>query len=156
MQTIPIPETPDIEDEARRLQELITTLGRMQSLRDPVAMSMESLGLTTPQLHAVLWLGKDQTLTMGELARRCGVSEKTCTGLVDRLEAKSLAERVRSETDRRVVKVRLSKRGDKIYRELDAELFQKFVGFLALLTEDDRQSLFRVFENLLKKLSNQG
>lgn len=153
MQSIPAPDNPEIEAAARRLQELLVTLGRMQSLRDPVAMAIESLGLTTPQMHAVLWVGYEKSLTMGELARRCGVSDKTCTGLVDRLEDRGLAVRQRSDQDRRVVKVHLTRRGEKVYRELDAELFQRFCDFLSLLGEEDRESLFRIFENLLRKLS---
>ncbi|MFN7131211.1 MAG: MarR family transcriptional regulator, partial [Myxococcales bacterium] len=61
---------PDVEAGARRLQDLLTELGRLQSLRDPLAIAVESLALTPAQVHAVMWLGREQALTMGELARR--------------------------------------------------------------------------------------
>ncbi|MFN7135523.1 MAG: MarR family winged helix-turn-helix transcriptional regulator, partial [Myxococcales bacterium] len=89
---------------------------------------------------------------VGELSRRVGVTDKTCTGLVDRLEEKGFVERVRDDEDRRVVRVRLTTRGTGTFAELDAEVFRKFTGFLALLGEDDRQSLFRILENLLQTL----
>ena len=63
-----------IEAEARAIQGCLIALARRRSLRDPVAASCEELGLTAPQVHALLWLGHDGPLTMGELARRVAVT----------------------------------------------------------------------------------
>lgn len=60
-----------------RLRELICALGRLRSLRDPIARAVEELGLTPAQVHTVIWLGEDGPLTMGELSRRVGITGKT-------------------------------------------------------------------------------
>lgn len=144
------------DDPATRLTELLTTLGRMNSLRDPLASLVEAMGLTPPQLHAVMWLGTDERLTMGEVAQRVGVTEKTVTGIVDRLEAQDYVRRVRDSADRRVVQVELTEKGLAAYREFDAEIRRKFVLFLSLLEPADEQALLRILERLVKRLSSQG
>jgi DNA-binding MarR family transcriptional regulator len=142
---------PRIEADARRFRELVTALSRRASLRDPVAAMCEEAQLTPPQIHAVVWLGQDGPLTMGEVARRVGVTEKTITGLVDRLEAAGYLERERDREDRRVVRARLTKRGADVYREIDAHLNAKITGLLRLLDTDDRKALFRILEKLLHR-----
>ena len=84
-----------IERDARAVRERLIVLARRRSLRDPVAASCDALGLTAPQIHALLWLGHDGPLTMGELARRISVTEKTVTGIVDRLERDGFLHRER-------------------------------------------------------------
>ena len=140
-----------IESEARRFRELVIDLSRQSSLRDPIAAMCEEAQLTPPQIHAVVWLGQDGPLTMGELARRLGVTEKTITGLVDRLEAGGYLERERDQEDRRVVRARLTTEGAKVYREIDGHLHNKVSAFLKLLDPADRQALFRILEKLLHR-----
>ena len=96
--------------DATQLHHLLMDLGRHRSLRDPVGALCEDMQLTPPQAHTLMWLGEDGALTMGVLARRAGITEKTITGVVDRLEASGLLERVRSEEDRRSVSVRLTEK----------------------------------------------
>ena len=99
----PAPRAPaaplTVDEEARRLRLLVAGFARQRSLRDPVAALCEEGQLTVPQLHALLWLGQDGTLTMGALAQRVGVTEKTITGVVDRLSAAGHLERVRDGQD---------------------------------------------------------
>jgi DNA-binding MarR family transcriptional regulator len=141
----------DLAADVRRLKELLLTVGRRRSLRDPVASAVEALDLTPPQVHAVLWVGHDGPLTMGEVAQRLGVSEKTVTGIVDRLERRGLASRERDGADRRVVRCRLSRAGEKVYRQLD-ELTSRAMGeALALLDHADRRALFGLLEKLLPR-----
>src|SRR5919197_709616 len=140
-----------IEADTRRFRELVIGLSRQASLRDPIAAMCEEAQLTPPQIHAVVWLGQDGPLTMGELARRLGVTEKTITGLVDRLEAGGYLERERDQEDRRVVPARLTNEGAAVYAEIDGHLHDKVAAFLKLLDPADREALFRILEKLLHR-----
>jgi DNA-binding MarR family transcriptional regulator len=140
-----------IDADARRFRELVIGLSRQASLRDPIAAMCEEAQLTPPQVHAVMWLGLDGPLTMGELARRVGVTEKTITGIVDRLELAAYLERERDREDRRVVRAKLTPRGADVYREIDAHLHQKISGLMRLLDPDDRKALFRILEKLVNR-----
>lgn len=143
----------ELDDAARRMMELLVAVGRRNSLRDPLAQLTESLELTPPQLHGVLWLGQDGPLSMGELARRVGVTEKTITGIVDRLEREGYALRERDPSDRRVVHVRLTPRGREISDRVHAQAQENLGHFLSLLDPEERAALLRIFEKLVGRLS---
>lgn len=137
------------ERDVDKLQSLLEELGRRTHLRDPIANAIESMGLTPQQLHTVMWLSRDGQLTMGALAQLLGVTEKSVTGLVDRLERIDLVRRVRDEADRRVVHVRLSEEGVEMAAKLDRSLRERMSAFLSLLDARDREDLFRIIGVLL-------
>lgn len=135
--------------DVARLQRLVFALGRLHSLRDPLARSCEDTNLTAPQIHALLWLGRDGALTMGELARRLGITEKTVTGVVDRLEREGHVQRERSPEDRRVIRCRLTATGARLHRKLDKTLVEDMERLLEHLDATDRRALFRILEKLI-------
>src|SRR5512133_1412746 len=141
-----------IERDARALRERLIVLARRRSLRDPVAASCEALGLTAPQIHALLWLGHDGPLTMGELARRISVTDKTVTGVVDRLELDGFLRRKRDAADRRVVRARATDRGAAVSRDIEDGVTEKLVQLLGLLAPEDRRALVGILERLTERL----
>jgi len=134
--------------DARRLHGLLVALMRQRSLRDPVAAACAGRHLSAPQVHTLLALGQDGALPMGDLARRAGVTEKTATGLVDRLERDGLVQRARDEADRRVVHVRLTAAGATLARRLDGEILLALERLLGRLGPADRRDLFRLVTRL--------
>ena len=143
---------PDIQREVEAFMEMACELGRKRPLRDPLALALEELQLTPAQMHTLMWLGTDGALTMGELAARIGITEKTVTGVVDRLERETFLQRERSEEDRRVVHVNLARKGQALYRRLN-EIVRNRVGlFLGLLDADDRQALIRILKKVAERL----
>jgi DNA-binding MarR family transcriptional regulator len=149
----PAPPAAALATQARHLRAVLVQLSRRRPVRDPVAAACEDLGLTPAQLHLMMWLGTDGALTMGELARRVAVTEKTITGVVDRLERDGLVQRERDPSDRRVVHVKLAARGAQLFRRIDAELESKLTLFLGLLEATDRKQLVRMLEKLTAKLA---
>ncbi len=138
--------------DVSRLLEVLTAIGRRNSLRDPMAMLVEKAGLSPAQIHALSWLRLDAPLTMGALAQRIGVTEKTITGVVDRLERAGYAQRERSATDRRVVPVVLTRQGQKLAGQIQVEVERKLGTFLHHLDHEDRAALFRILENIAARL----
>jgi DNA-binding MarR family transcriptional regulator len=139
--------------QAARIRQLLVLFSRRRSLRDPIAASFQGSDLTPVQIHLLLWLGNDGAQTMGELARRVAVTEKTITGIVDRLERDGLVARERDPGDRRVVHVSLSLAGTALWKRIDAEINAKLVGFLELLEPADRRHLLRILEKLEVRLA---
>ena len=139
--------------QARHLHDLLVRLSRLRPMRDPLATAAADLDLTPAQIHLVLWVGTDGPLTMGDLARRVAVTEKTITGLVDRLERDGLVQRTRHPADRRVIEVRLGPDGARLHRRIEQGIASKLTGFLALLEAADRQRLVRMVEKLTARLA---
>jgi len=149
-----ISKNDSLDADVQRLRELIQALGRRRSLRDPIATVVEEQKLTPPQLHVLLWLGTDGALTMGELAKRSGVADKTLTGVVDRLERDGLLQRERDSEDRRVVRANLTRKGATLHKRIDAQMGEQMARVLGVLDPTDRRDLFRILENFLTRISS--
>lgn len=137
-----------IAEDLRRFDELLTAIGRRWSVRDPIFTLLEELSLTPAQLHTIIWLGKERELTMGVLAERLKVSEKTVTGLVDRLVRDGLVIRKRDDSDRRRVVATLTDEGGDMFLQLSQRFEERLATMLGLIDDDDREALFRVMEKL--------
>lgn len=85
----------------------------MALMRREVEARMAEYGLTDAQWKPLWMLQDGRATTAFELAREMGVDAGAITRLVDRLETKGLLERERSESDRRVVHLRLTAEGAK-------------------------------------------
>jgi DNA-binding MarR family transcriptional regulator len=147
-----IPRTVDLDADVARLRGILVAVGRLHPLRDPIATFCEDTDLTPVQLHAVVWLNTEGALTMGDLARRVGVADKTITGVADRLEEAGLLVRERDEADRRVVRGRLTRKGAAIAARINARLDEGMRHVLALLDDTGREALFRILDRLAERV----
>ena len=84
----------------------------MMSMRREVEGRMGELGLTDAQWKPLWMLKLGRADTAFELAREMSIDAGAMTRMLDRLAAKGLIERVRSETDRRVVHLKLTPEGE--------------------------------------------
>lgn len=87
----------------------------MRQILSMVALDVERhlahTDLTNAQWIPLFKLHFGQASTVAELARQCNLDAGAMTRTLDRLEAKGLCKRVRSEIDRRVVKIELTAAG---------------------------------------------
>ena len=84
----------------------------MMSMRREVEGRMGELGLTDAQWKPLWMLKLGRADTAFELAREMSIDAGAMTRMLDRLAAKGLIERLRSETDRRVVHLKLTPEGE--------------------------------------------
>lgn len=108
-------------------------------------------GLTGPQVTAVKMLEGLGDLSLSALSARMSAKNSTVTGIVDRMERDGLVQRVRSETDRRVILIRLTKKGAALAAKIPLESMQIFTTALASLSEPEREQLM----TLLLKVTDQ-
>jgi DNA-binding MarR family transcriptional regulator len=135
--------------DVERLMKHLTDLGRMKTLRDPLSRLGGAPGdLTTPQLHAVLWLERDGALPITTLAARIGCTNPSTTGVVDRLEALGYVERKPKPGDRRVHLVELTDAGMDVALPARAAVAESIEGLMSFLTADERKQLVRIFGKL--------
>lgn len=72
---------------------------------------LQALGLTYPQYIAMLVLWEQDGITVGEISARMLTDPGSLTPLLKRLEGEALITRRRSQTDERVVELRLTDKG---------------------------------------------
>ncbi|KAK0356363.1 MAG: MarR family transcriptional regulator [Pseudomonadota bacterium] len=75
-------------------------------------------GLTYPQYLVMVALARRDDQTVGELGNQLFLESNTLTPLIKRLEAAGLVTRQRDTADERVVRVRLTQRGQSVAQDV--------------------------------------
>jgi len=125
-----------------KLSRAASTFGKI------VAVNIRSFDLTEPQFAMLECLGHLGPLKLGELSKKMLVSGGNITCVVDNLEKEGFIERVRVAEDRRVVLVRLTPRGKKLFDDVFIQHAEFITRIASVLTEYEQETLAR----LLKKL----
>lgn len=83
--------------------------------------------IITPGIYYVLIaLDKHGPLSMSHIGKEVSMSKPNVTALVDKLIFQGLAERIHDESDRRIINIKLTKKGLKIKKEID-KTFEKHI-----------------------------
>ena len=98
--------------------------------------------LTPSQIKSFFAFEKDDhAYPIGELGKNARVKSSTMTDMIDRLEKDGIAERIRDDGDRRVVKVRLTNKGKKIKRQFSVKMRTGVEEAFSHLSEDEKKIL---------------
>src|SRR5262245_44307906 len=108
---VSLPDDPNLQ--VGRLIKLV-----FYSLVRGVDTRMQPLELTAMQWEPLLMLALGRADTVAALARECNVDCGAMTRMLDRLEEKQLLRRQRSEADRRVVHLTLTRKGRETATEI--------------------------------------
>jgi DNA-binding MarR family transcriptional regulator len=123
-----------------RLLDLILTGGLRLPLFDPDVLALERQ-LPRSEMLALVLLQRHGERTMSELAEALGAPLSTVSGIGERLARRGLVQRWRRPEDRRVVVVRLTRKGETAagkLREQIAGLLRRVAG---VLTEEEQAQL---------------
>jgi len=111
---------------------------------------LEKLDLTTPQFYVLATIGYAGGLPFGEIGEKMMVTVSNLTGIVDRLEEKGLVARERDVHDRRVIRVRLTEKGSKLYKNT-IPLFEKSISqFFSPLDKSQQKELSSLLRKLIR------
>ncbi len=102
-------------------------------------------GLTGPQRTVLRVLAAKPGASSSALAEAAGVGQATVTDILDRLVARGLVSRVRSETDRRCVELALTPAAEQLLQSSPVPLPPAFVARYSALATDERT---RLVENI--------
>lgn len=110
-------------------------------------------GLSIMEYRILKQLVEVGSQPMVKLAESNMITQGWVTSLVDRLEMKDYVERIRSNTDRRVVNIASTKKGTEFYRKI-MELHEEFISkTMSFMEHSDMEVLkgllSRVEEHLL-------
>jgi len=112
--------------------------------------------LTPSQIKSIFaFEEEDKEYPIGRLGKNAQVKRSAITNMIDRLERESIAERLRDDEDRRVVKVRLTDKGRKIRREFIQRRRKEVRKIFSKLAEEDKKALLHHLEeayHILKRI----
>lgn len=120
--------------------EALLGAGREQS--DATMMFLNAVaqrfGLSLTEQNAISVIGRLGPLSAGEIATHTGLATASVTSLIDRLEAKGFARRVRDAQDRRRVFVELHPERASSYGQQFDPLRQSFARLLRGYRDEER------------------
>ena len=112
--------------------------------------ALEKLDLTPPQFYVLATIGYAGGLPFGEIGEKMMVTVSNLTGIVDRLEEKGVVGRERDVRDRRIVRVRMTEKGAKLYKNT-IPLFEKCIAqFFAPLDKSQQKELSSLLRKLIR------
>lgn len=143
----------DHKAELRLWLRLLTCTNMVEALMR--TRLRERFDATLPRFDLLAQLDKaPDGLTLGELSRRMMVSNGNVTGLVERLAAAGLIERIPHAADRRTITVRLTPAGRRDFaamaREHEGWVADAFAGLLP----EDVSALMRGLAQLKQSVRN--
>lgn len=104
---------------------------------------------------ALVHVYREGESTMSRIAEYVGVPLNTATGIATRLERRGLVERWRSESDKRVVSVRITNLGKEQVTELIRLIGSLLEGIIGDLDEDELRVLVKCIGRLPDLLAKQ-
>lgn len=105
-------------------------------------------GLTGPQLLVLQFIGHSPEATTGAIAREISLSQATVTSIVDRLERKSLVQRIRSTHDKRRVIVSLTESGAAALLKAPSLMQESFIRAYAGMEKWEQTLLLSSLQRL--------
>jgi DNA-binding MarR family transcriptional regulator len=115
------------------------------------ATELGGVGSTMPQWVPLYKIHCGEADTVADLARRCTLDAGSMTRLLDRLEARGLCRRERSQSDRRVVHIKLTPAGEATAEQMQRMLCRVYNEVLTGFTPREwtqlRSLLSRVADN---------
>lgn len=109
--------------------------------------------ITLPQVWVLRYLSRQRECPMRELAGFMKMGLSSVTGMVDRLVKQGLANRRRTERDRRLVFVDITAKGRKALKDILDQRRKTALSLFESLTSEERLTYLCILEKLVKKLS---
>ena len=129
-----------------------------QAVENYANADIRERGLTTPQFDVLATLADTAThqMTPKELAEQTWITKGTLTGVIDRLEAKGLVERMPSPVDGRSQIVALTRKGRRLTDDsLPAHLAYMRRAF-GEMTADEYRRIETMLSNLRRRFDLQS
>jgi DNA-binding MarR family transcriptional regulator len=106
--------------------------------------SMKQRGLSTPQIHALMYIFHASECQVSDIGALADVSNAAASQLVERLVQQGLVERREDPKDRRNKLVTLSEKGRELFHE-SVMSNQYLMEIMAFLGPEQRQAVHDVF-----------
>jgi DNA-binding MarR family transcriptional regulator len=135
--------------------EIITNLKKVQqATKQKMHNHFKCMDLTAPQGMLIMIIVGHGDMKISEISKKMGLSNSTVSGIIDRLEVSGYVIRERSEEDRRIVHVKITKTMKEKLKLNDDIISQIMSDALTEATDQELETVrsgLNILNNLLKK-----
>ena len=143
---VTMPATVTRAEVASELRDAVQAFSAAQ--RRLRSRDSRSGGLSIAQWHLLRQLGECDELPAGKLAAGADLTPASATQMLDHMAEQGWVERVRSETDRRVVLNRLTPAGRELLDRKRAEIEQRWSDALSDIPAEQLRQAARVLRRM--------
>ncbi len=135
--------------ETQYWHDVLVSLRRIIRATDLQSKRMvKSCGLTIPQIMVLRAINALGDVTVKRISDDVSLSQATVTTILNRLEDKKLAERVRSSVDKRVVNARLTEAGAAVLLATPPLLHEKFIERFEALEDWEKTQILSALQRV--------
>ena len=135
---------------------LVDIWGRINKIEERSLTAGLGDNISITEIHIIEKIGDQQSSRMSAVAKAVGITLATLTVACDKLEVKGLITRSRDASDKRVVNVTLTPRGQTIY-EYHKQFHERMISSaLSDLSESETAVLAGSLQKLQAFFENQG
>ena len=138
----------DKAELVKQIIELQRQVRRVLRRRKPEAWM--NLNLTIAQLKSLFLIAREGSMNTKSLAEGLGVTSSNVTGIIDRLVKQGLVSRQENPEDRRMLRLRVTDKGEDILTSLREETISSMSEVLARMSIEELSSLARGLSSLVK------
>lgn len=139
---------------AKELYGHLTTIKRIVMSEHFDFTDSELGSMNLKEVNVIIKLGEEDECNMRELAEYLSAAYSTMTGIVDKLVKNDFVERFRTEDDRRVVKVKLTKKGKKLSKWVEEQSIIVYKTMLTYLDKVEQDKFLSIFRKISERMQN--
>jgi DNA-binding MarR family transcriptional regulator len=123
----------------------------VKDFKGSMSDSFKHSHLTMLQCEAMMCIKKNKQAHMGDIANHFATTMPTATALIDKLIDTKYVKRENDAKDRRIVRINLTKSGEKLLSESIKQKTSKMDKLLSYLPKQDKLNLLRILNILAEK-----
>ena len=127
---------------------LVSVFNDILTIEESELKKSQFKDLSITEMHTIEAIGIYNKKTTSEVAKELSITVGTLTTAINKLVKKDYVERIRSEDDRRVVKLGLTKKGKLLYRVHQHFHREMVKNILDGMATDEQQALLAALKNL--------
>ena len=135
-----------LSEFAKKLDEMMILI--MQKMTAQLTDEFYKLKVTMPQVMVMGFLTRKGESNMTDLANSLNVTTAAVTGVIDRLSRDGYVKRVNDPEDRRIVKVKLTKKGADLINTIRKHRTKMTMSLFSKVSQSDRQEYLRILEGV--------
>ena len=138
----------------QQLIDLIFHLNR--SMRQCLMFDSEITQLTLLQLETLIFLKQNKSAQMREVAEHLHIAMPSATSLINTLASLNLIDRQNDDSDRRLVRLVLTKKGESLLAKAVEAKKERINKILSFMTQKDKKHMVSILETILERMKEEN
>ena len=106
-------------------------------------------GVTLARCHAIVEIGRSKEINLNSLAELLNLEKSTMSRTINNLVNESLVLREVHTENRRYIKIKLTEKGEEIFREIEKTMEDYYTDVISLVPVDKREQVLESLQILV-------